>query len=65
MEIELSWWMVPFALVLIGWLVANRYQRRNYNPYCYGGDFVTGFISLAIFLAFVIAAVAFAVGLTI
>lgn len=59
MTIELSLWMLPIALIIIGILLANRYGSKH------GGgdyDFFTPFIVMAIFIAFAIAAIAGTIG---
>lgn len=62
MTIELGWWAIPLALLIVGWVLAQVYHYKNYSPGGYFGDFVTPFIGLVIFGLFAMVALGIAIG---
>lgn len=56
------WWVVPLVLLVAGWISAQVYFRRNYEPDCYCGDFITLFVSMGIFGLFALFAVGICIG---
>lgn len=62
MSITLHWWALPVVIVVIGYLVAQVYFSRNYQPGGYFGDFVTPVIALGLFLVFAAIALGIVVG---
>ena len=62
MTITLSWWMLPVALLITGYFVANWFYKKHFSPGGYIPDFVTAFVAAMILLGFVLVAIAGSIG---